>query len=330
MNWFSKLLGREEKYLDLQKPQIPPVTSVAPAASAPAEKLSTSTEFKEPVASTAVSTSEARAMADKLGLLKHGAAAAALHLGQKPSGTIYVCGVITCVCSRSLPLTVSMTPGWSGGGPSVSCPDCGARIAIMEEISDDTAVIVASIEAVKREYQPAKISLIITGFPEKNKEVEVKLGKLKEVTTTGSASAEKDYGSGVTTAPKGGSRSEYVCSACGQSMTGSDLTYVQKRKSNADYFYSEIHKPGVPSNIIMVSDFRDTIYYCQICLDSVPNWQEKDKRCVNCQSFLSNFVGMGGVSDFYCRARGNQAISDPLKNTCDSWRLGERPFRRTD
>ena len=185
MNWFRKLFGQEAKSHDKEEAKTPPATPVAPTATASVGKVSSPTKVKEPVANTSVSMSEARAMANKLGLLSPGAVAAALHLGQKPTSTIYVNGTITCVCAKSLPLTVGMTPGWSGGGPGVSCPDCGARIAIMEKLSDNTAVVVASIEAVKRQYQSSNISLILAGFSEKQKEDEVKPASLKETATTG-------------------------------------------------------------------------------------------------------------------------------------------------
>ena len=117
-----------------------------------------------------VSISEARAKAEELGMLSSLAVAAALNLEHSPKGTIYTNGVITCVCSKSLPLEVDITPGWSGGGRSVSCPDCGARISVMAGISDSTAVVVAAIEAVRRQYLSSKISLILTGYTEKQKE----------------------------------------------------------------------------------------------------------------------------------------------------------------
>lgn len=123
---------------------------------------------------------------------------------------------------------------------------------------------------------------------------------------------------------------EHVCAGCGTTLAGDDLAYAIKREEdNARYFYSETHKPGMPEAIIAVMDFRDKTFYCQACLDNVADWPESAKHCSICRSFLSNFVRMGGIPDFYCKARGNQAIIDPLKDTCASWQLG-RPFTRKD
>jgi DNA-directed RNA polymerase subunit RPC12/RpoP len=156
MSWFRKLFGRGGKHDSESIPKNKPTSSASKAHAKVAYK--------------SVSVSEARAKADELGILAPGAIAAALHLEQRPESTIYVQGVITCVCDKSLPLEVRMDPGWSGGAPTVTCPDCGTRIAIMEHVSDTTALITASIEAVKRQYQSSKITLILTGFTEKQEE----------------------------------------------------------------------------------------------------------------------------------------------------------------
>jgi len=130
--------------------------------------------------STSASGSEARKMADALGMLSPGAVAAALDLGQKPTCTITVRGVITCVCMNSLPIDVEMTPGWSGGGPGVSCPDCGTRISIIGGFSDKTAIVVASIERTTRRYQSSAVSLILTGFSAEDKNADVESGPIED------------------------------------------------------------------------------------------------------------------------------------------------------
>jgi len=121
------------------------------------------------VAYKSVSTTEAHAKAVEIGMIgtDSGAAVGALNFEQKPESVIYVHGVITCVCNKSLPLEVRMDPGWFGGSPTATCPDCGTRIAILDQISGKTAIIVASIEAVKRQYQSLNISLNLVGFSEK-------------------------------------------------------------------------------------------------------------------------------------------------------------------
>lgn len=164
MNWFRKLFVREAKYRDTEKTTISPAISVTPTATASAEKLFAPTKVKEPVTSATISMSEACAKADELGILAPGAVAAALNLDQMPESTIYVHGVITCVCKNSLSIEVGMTPGWSGGGPRISCPDCGTRIAIMETISDKIAVVAASIEAVSNQYRSSGILIQLSGI----------------------------------------------------------------------------------------------------------------------------------------------------------------------
>jgi hypothetical protein len=110
---------------------------------------------------------------------------------------------------------------------------------------------------------------------------------------------------------------------------GDDQTYASKREADARCLYGEVHKPGTPAAIIEVWDLRNKTFYCQVCLDSLADWPESAKHCSNCISFLSNFVRMGGIPDFYCMVRDNQAIKNPLNDSCASWQLG-KPFRRTD
>ncbi len=115
---------------------------------------------------------EAHAKAVDIGMIgdTSGAAVAALELDHKPATTIYVQGEITCVCKKSLPLEVRMDPGWSGGAPSVTCPECRTRMSIIEQVSDQTALIVASIEAVQKQYQSLSIALTLTGCVKKQEE----------------------------------------------------------------------------------------------------------------------------------------------------------------
>jgi len=124
-------------------------------------------------------------------------------------------------------------------------------------------------------------------------------------------------------------QSGYVCAGCGTTLVADDLTYANKREADARCFYGEVYKPGMPKQIIAVWDRNNKTFYCQVCLDSVANWSDSNKRCMNCRSFLSNFIRMGGTPDFYCMARDNQAIKDPLNDSCASWQLG-RLFRRMD
>ena len=167
MNWFQKLFGLDTKHENQNKLKKSDVTTTA-------EKLNVPANIKQSDKSSSVSISEARAKAEELGILSPRAVAAALNLEHISKDTIYVHGVITCVCLKSLPVEVDITPGWAGGGKPVSCPNCGTRIAIMNGISDRTAIVVAVVEAVKQQYQSSKISLILTKYSDKQKEDEVK------------------------------------------------------------------------------------------------------------------------------------------------------------
>ena len=159
MNWFSKLFGRKPNHGDRRK-------TTASRTSLGANRPHPASAAHARVADKSVSMS-ARAKAQELGILPPGGVAAALHLEQKPEATIYVSGVITCVCAKSLPIEIDSTPGWAGGGPAVACPDCGTRIATMAKISGDTVVVAASVEAVKLQYRSSKISMALTGVVKK-------------------------------------------------------------------------------------------------------------------------------------------------------------------
>lgn len=110
-----------------------------------------------------VNTSEATTKASELSILGPDAVAAALLFEQKPENSICVEGVINCVCNKSLKFELVMMPGIFGGGPTEICPDCGTRISIMEGISNNYAVVTASVEAVDRKYINSNISLSLTG-----------------------------------------------------------------------------------------------------------------------------------------------------------------------
>jgi HEAT repeat protein len=124
-------------------------------------------------------------------------------------------------------------------------------------------------------------------------------------------------------------QSQYVCAGCGKTLVGDDLAYANKREANARSFYFEVNKPGMPDTIIAVWNLINITFYCHECLNTVTSWSKSAKQCLNCISFLSNFVRMGGMPDFYCRARDNQAIRNPYTDSCTNWQIG-RLFRRTD
>ena len=140
-------------------------------------------------------------------------------------------------------------------------------------------------------------------------------------------------GQSVTVSPAQ-SQSKHVCAVCERELAGDDLASAKEREANArrveaDYPY---RKPGMPPGIILAMDSRGNAFYCQTCLDTPAKWQEKDKRCINCESFACNVVRMDGVPDLYCTVNGYtpvQVVSDPFGDSCASWQLG-KPFRHAD
>ena len=122
-------------------------------------------------------------------------------------------------------------------------------------------------------------------------------------------------------------RESISCYVCGKELAGEDQKYVEKRKDDARYFYRDTYNSSVPMSIQKVSRVRDNTFVCSSCGSDTGNWTGDKKKCFTCDAFLSNFVQMGGVSDFYCRARNNTGINDPLQDSCPQWIAGKM-FKR--
>jgi len=175
MSWLSKLLGQKEKpEVEEEKPEEEtenPEEEIENPEEETLAKKSTSKRSKQsrkasPSSDVAKSTyipvpeNDANLVASSFGMLRPGGVAAALYIEQMPTKPFVVYGLITCVCTDLLPISLSVVPGLHTEH-AITCLNCNTKISGSKGAMENFVIVTAGIDEVSRQYKFSKISIML-------------------------------------------------------------------------------------------------------------------------------------------------------------------------
>jgi hypothetical protein len=170
MGWLSKLFGQKEK------PEVEEEKSEEetenPEEETPEKKSISKRSKKNAKASTysdvakstyiPVPEEDVNLVASSFGMLRPDGVAAALYIDTEQMTTkpFVVYGIITCVCTDVLPISLSVIPGLHTEH-AITCPNCNTKISGSKGAMENFVIVTAGIDEVSQQYKFEKIKIML-------------------------------------------------------------------------------------------------------------------------------------------------------------------------